>query len=207
MVNPQQEPTVGDRVWVPWGLEDIEGEILDVYPSGLGVRARVRLVEHEEESIVTVPLDTLVKLDTLPTGRERHGSEYERRGNEYEQIVHEALAEALASLDPLAEMFDPRDRGVDAVLRSKNRTLYVQMKSYPPGRKVSSDAVSAAAGLVDRRASALLITNEPLTKEASRRLDILHRNRKPIWHVLWRGPEDNKRLALVTRRALAGSAP
>ena len=182
---------------MPWGMEDIEGEIIDVYVSGLGPRARVRLVQHQDESIVTVPLDTLVRVGASSAGGRV------QKAHEYEQMVRAALSETLDALDPSSKIIEPPDKGVDAAFQSKNRTLFVQVKSYAPGHKVSSDAVAAAAGLVDRRSSALLVTNVPLTIEARRRLEHLHHNRKSIWHVLWRGPDDNTHLATQTRHALS----
>lgn len=60
MVSEYSEPSVGDRVLVPWGLEEILGEVVEIHRTGLGPRAKVRVVEDPDGPTVTVPLDSIV---------------------------------------------------------------------------------------------------------------------------------------------------
>ena len=59
MVSKSGQPRVGDRVLVPWGLDEVLGEIVEVYSTGLGPRVRVRMVDNPDGPTVTLPLDSV----------------------------------------------------------------------------------------------------------------------------------------------------
>jgi primosomal protein N' len=56
-------PGVGDRVRVPWGLDEVDGTVVEVYDSGLGPRVVVRVllegVDPESAETVTLPLSAI----------------------------------------------------------------------------------------------------------------------------------------------------
>lgn len=66
MVSPALPlPQVGQSVLVDWGLDDVKGEVLEVYGSGPLMRVRVKipiLGTHGEELdavVVSLPLDVV----------------------------------------------------------------------------------------------------------------------------------------------------
>ncbi len=60
MVSDDIFPRRGERVLVPWGLEEFLGEVVEVYSTGLGDRAVVRVVgANDLGATVTVPADSL----------------------------------------------------------------------------------------------------------------------------------------------------
>lgn len=58
-------PSIGDRVLVPWGLDEVEAEVVEVYRLGGSVRLRVRVPvlgpngEELDDFVVGIPLAAL----------------------------------------------------------------------------------------------------------------------------------------------------
>lgn len=170
MVNENQVAAVGDRVLVPWGLDEIEGEIVEVYITGLGPRARVRL-DDEDGSTVTVPLDSLL----LHRPRTRTAS-----GLEYERQVGSALRRASTELNLSGSDLSSIDTGADLEFALGKRRLLVQVKNYAGAGRVSTDAILTVAGLADNHTAVLLVADVPLAPTARQRLEQLARGRTRV---------------------------
>ena len=56
---------VGDHVRVPWGLDEVEGDVMAVYGSGLGRRitVAVRIEGADDTFTVTYPEDAVERAD------------------------------------------------------------------------------------------------------------------------------------------------
>ena len=57
----QALPAVGDRVTIPWGLDEVEGEVVAAYSSGRGpyVTVEVCLEGTDEPITVTFPAEAI----------------------------------------------------------------------------------------------------------------------------------------------------
>jgi hypothetical protein len=54
-------PRIGDLVRIPWGFEEVDGEVVDAYDTGLGARVVVQVNvsgsdEYPEYMTVTLPI-------------------------------------------------------------------------------------------------------------------------------------------------------
>lgn len=65
MVSVSATPRIGDRVLVPWGLDQVEADVVEVYRLGGFVRLRVRVPvlgpdgEELDGFVVGIPLKAL----------------------------------------------------------------------------------------------------------------------------------------------------
>ena len=149
---PQQTPTVGDRVGVPWGLDVLEGVIVRTYQSPSGTRAVVSVdvpgADNEPESRrVTLPV-----VDLRPIGE---GDELEAPGswvNEYQfsKALHLALARAVHRLAESGDVeveTEPRlgHQRLDALVRLGDHLVVIEAKTTAH----SSAAVNQLKSYVD----------------------------------------------------------
>ncbi len=74
--NTAQTPTVGDHVKVAWGLDVIDGEVVEIYHVGPQTRVRVRIEtpdsdEDPETVILSLPMSALTQFWELATQPDR----------------------------------------------------------------------------------------------------------------------------------------
>jgi uncharacterized protein len=188
----------GDRVMVPWGFEEVEGEVVDVYPTGLGPRAIVRIdLVSGDETTVTLPIDAL-----LPMGRE--ASAAVGSSSEYEEAVRSALRRTARLLGVAIDDAKRSRTAVDLLLSASDMQVAVTIKHYSSSRQVPSDVIAALSGLTREIHGVLLITNVPLSDLASSRLDDYRHRGVNMQHAHWRNSRDDSRLERVTARAVGG---
>lgn len=142
MVSEQDEPGVGDQVLVPWGFDEVEGEIVEVYSTGLGPRATVRLVGELDGPTVVVPLDSLV---ARTAHRDEPGGAA-ASAREYEGLVDSALRRAAVEFNLVGPRPGAPDTGVDFELSLGKRRLLVEVKHYGGSGRVSTDTVLTITG-------------------------------------------------------------
>lgn len=195
MVNGHWEPVVGDRVLVPWGLDEVEGEVVEVYGTGLGPRVKVRLADDAEGATVTLPLDSLSRVT------ERRDSATAPGGMDYERLVGAALRLAATELNLRVES-TPSDVPADLQFSLGKRRVLVEVKHFAGRGSVSTDTVLTVAGLADRRTAVLLVADVPLAASAKQRLEQLWRGESRVWFVQWRGSADDKALRAAFSRLL-----
>jgi len=190
VVSEQDEPGIGDRVLVPWGLDEVEGEIVEVYSTGLGPRATVRLVGEPDGPTVVVPLDSLVAV----TAHREEPRAAAASAREYERLVGAALRRAAAEFNLVGPHSGVPDTGVDFELSLGKRHLLVEVKHYRGTARVSTDTVLTITGLAKGDAAVLLVANVPLAPSALRRLKQLAQGRTRVGFAQWRGTEDDREL-------------
>lgn len=198
MVSEQDEPGVGDRVLVPWGLDEVEGEIVEVYSTGLGPRATVRLVGEPDGPTVVLPLDSLV-------ARTAHRDEPRgaaASGREYERLVDSALRRAASDLNLVGPRPGAPDTGVDFELSFGKRRLLVEVKHYHGSGLVSTDTVLTVSGLARSDAAVLLVADVPLAPSARHRLQQLSQGRTHVRFARWRDAEDDLELSNAVEKLL-----
>jgi hypothetical protein len=197
MVNESTSPKPGERVLVPWGLEEVLGEVVEVYSTGLGDRAVVRVIDADDsDTTVTVPADSL----TPATGR-KHGAPPRIDRLAFVNQVNAAVMAAAHELGLSPVHHDRLDRGVDAVLSSKKRQVAIQMKHFVEGR-VSSDSIAALTAYASSALPVIIVANVGLTKAAGERLRHNNRFRQTTWFVRWKSDTDYVLLKNAIREAL-----
>ena len=185
MVTERPFPSPGDRVLVPWGLEEVLGEVIEVYPTGLGDRAIVRLIESSDpDATVTVPADTLSRVDGFPSGISPRLDSIA-----FEISVVSALQDITGELSLHLGRRSQPDQEFDAIITDRITEIAVQIK-YLVSRKVSSDTVSALAGYTRHGRTVVLVTNAELTPTAYEHLRRLNINKQLAWFVIFNGPSD-----------------
>jgi hypothetical protein len=197
MVNGDVFPQPGERVLVPWGLEEVLGEVVEVYTTGLGDRAVVRLIDAGDlDTTVTVPADSL----TPATGR-THGLSPRIDQIAFVTEVNTAVINAARELGLSPVHHEQLDRGIDAVLSSRKRQVAIQMKHFT-GARLSSDNIAALTAYASSVLPVIIIANVGLTTAAEERLRHNNRLHRATWFVRWTGDADYVRLKDAIREAL-----
>jgi hypothetical protein len=192
-------PQPGDRVLVLWGLEELLGEVVDVYSTGLGDQAVVSLVDTgDPPSTVTVPADSLRRAGGISPGMSARLDAIA-----YENKVIAAVRRIVSELDIQIATDRGSDSGVDAVLLPTNSTarVAVQCKFFSSGR-VSSDMVAVLVGYAGSVGPMILVTNGDLTSAAAEHWRHSRRRQLPAWYVRWNGPNDDAELASAIGEAI-----
>jgi hypothetical protein len=200
MVTGQPFPAVGDQVLVPWGLEELVGEVLEVYSSGLGDRAVVRLLgTGDPDTTVTVPADSL----TPASGRSM-GTSPRIDAMAFESEVRSALDSAISAIsDVRLSRSDLRhDSGADVIVEAGSRRVAIQIK-YVRSSRIPSDTISAVTGYATTRMPTILVSNAELTSEAFYRLEHVNRRKILVWYVRWAGISDYEALYNAICEAVA----
>jgi hypothetical protein len=192
MVNDDMELRVGDRVLVPWGLDEVEGQITEIYNTGLGPRAQVKLNGDFNDETVVVPLDSL-----QPKGYRRVGNRLS--AEDYEKRVGAALIRLIQRLEVAGRSIPSRDKAADFELKLGSHRVLVEAKYYSSKQRVSTDTVLTVAGLADAKTGALLISNVPLAAAAHERLDRLWNRHTRASFVQWQSQQDDAELLAALR--------
>jgi hypothetical protein len=188
VVDSDSFPRPGDKVLVPWGLEELVGLVVDVYSTGLGDQAVVNLADTgDPPSTVTVPADSLRRAGGISPGMSPRID-----AMAYEHGVIAAIRRIAARLSLQVATSGGWDSGVDAVLlpQSNSQRVAVQVKFFGSGR-VSSDVVAVLVGYAGSVGPMILIANGDLTSAASEHLRHSRRRKLPAWFVRWNGPDDD----------------
>lgn len=197
MVSENTFPRLGERVLVPWGLEEILGEVVEVYSTGLGDKAVVRVLgEADADTTVTVPADILIPATGRARGMSPRINETTFR-NEVTNALHEATYELGVAL---VDQGLP-DRGIDAVITAGRRQAAIQIKYFRINR-LPSDSIAAIAGYASPSRPVTVIANAGLTEDASKRLEHINHPRQIIWFVRWTSHEDYSRLLEAIKQAV-----
>jgi hypothetical protein len=192
-------PQPGDRVLVPWGLEEVLGEVVEVYPTGLGDHAVVRLLGSGDlEATVTIPADSLRRAEGISSGMSPRLDAIA-----YERNVISAINHLITNTGLVLRDADPRDSGADAILTDGRGQLAIQAKFVSSGR-VSSDIILVAAGYASAVRPLILVTNGDLSSGASEQLQHIRRRKIPTWYVRWNSQSDNTELFNVIWSGLKG---
>lgn len=198
----------GDKVIVPWGLDEVAGEVVSSYPTGFGQRLVVRI----EIPGSTVAEDTSI---TLPASAVSHALSNETPAASgswapslhYERSVFNALIRVSPAVPRLSrsEWREVRGGPVDFVARlDMAHRLLVEVK-YRTDRQISEDVIMslAKAGLsYDEDARMLLVTNTSLSPQARAVLAKLGSAAR-IKAVTWRDHEDDS----ILRKCLVDLLP
>jgi hypothetical protein len=183
VVSEQAFPASGDRVLVPWGLEEVMGEVVEVYATGLGDKAVVRLLGFSDSNAtVTVPADSLIRAEGPSGGMSPR--------IEAMQFEHEILSAVQGIAGDIgASMIDQGhlDRGIDAVVNLGTRDVAIQVKYFGSGR-VPSDTISVVAAYARTTFPLILVTNADLTRATLDRWRNINKKKKIVWFVRWSGP-------------------
>lgn len=210
--RPDTQFAPGDRVAVPWGLDVLEGTVVEIHGEGPGRRVvvSVELPDTGGESaaeLVTLPVNVLEHAAEVADDRQPGAwlSSYR-----YEQELRRAL-ESLAqtetglstwSLDHhLADIPDSR---VDFIMDVGAHRLIIEAKAPVSGR-VSEMAVRQILRYLkaSRGAVGLLVTNVDLSPEALTRLQEANREGYDIHAIQWRSQEDTPRLGRAIKELLS----
>jgi hypothetical protein len=197
MVSENIFPRPGERVLVPWGLEEVLGEVIEVYSTGLGDKAVVRVLgESDADTTVTVPADILI-----PAAGRARGVSPRIDEMTFRDEVTGALREATDELH--VALFDQElpDRGIDAVIIAGRGQVAIQIKYFAINR-LPSDSIAAIAGYARSSRPVIVIANAGLTRDASSRLERINHSRQIVWFIRWTGHEDYSRLLRAINQAV-----
>jgi Restriction endonuclease len=220
----QEAFSIGDHVHVPWGLDVVDGVVVNTYGEGDSRQVVVRVLlpdardqaEDGEDITVTLPAQMLEEAEAEAEER-RPGAwlpalRYERR-------LKDALAEILnrqwgdralvQDRESLAQELVEQGRA-DIEVKLPDRTIIVEVKAptsgvVPEGAVTAFIAALAAAQVTSlaQGASGLLVTNGELSKAAEDHLRSAAQEGMTLRAVQWRNPRDNRRLARALDELLA----
>jgi hypothetical protein len=197
VVNDGAELDVGDPVFVPWGLDEVEGEIAEIYSTGLGPRARVSLGGAFSEESVVLPLDSLkprrrMQDHSRPSAKDQN--QLRRMADDYESRLNSALKRTLHDFNMVGPYVPARDTAADFELRWGARRLLVEAKYYRTTGHVPTDTVMTVAGLAGNDTGVLLVSNAGLASATQQRLERLWHLHTHVWFVQWRSQADDQAL-------------
>lgn len=197
MVNEDVSPQPGERVSVPWGLEELVGDVIEIYATGLGDRAVVRVVGGPDPDMtVTVNADSLT-----PVGGNTHGIPAPADVLAFHDRIDDVIKTAVEELG-VALVHDERlDRGVDAVISNESRRIAIQVKYFSRNR-LPSDNVAVLAAYASPELPVIIISNVDLSAAAEERLERNNRMHRTIWFVRWTSSADNIRVKDAIQQAL-----
>lgn len=132
-MSPQQAPSVGDRVGVPWGLDVLEGVVLRTYKAGSSMHA---VVSVEVPGADNEPLSRTVTLPTTDLLPIVEGQQLDAPGSwiyeyQFARAVQEAVARAVSRLSDRAEVeTEPQLGGPrpDVVVRFGDHLIVIEAK-------------------------------------------------------------------------------
>jgi hypothetical protein len=189
-------PEIGDRVVVPWGLDEIDGVVVNKYGSSLSERVvvSIALSEVNETEEIAFPVDAVRLISTenaRSAGSWRSQASYLRN---FADAFRRAIPNAEVELEPLSSSGKRAD--MIATLKGGQRLL-IEAKTSRSGR--SSDVRLAIAQLTaylqleSDRSYGLVVTSFELSDANIRKYSSLVASRN-IWVTFWRGREDDLRL-------------
>jgi hypothetical protein len=216
--------SIGDHVHVPWGLDVVDGVVVNTYGEGDGRQVVVRVLlpdaqdQAEDADDITVTLPAQVLEEAEAEAEERRPGAW-LPALRYERRLRDALAEILnrqwgdralvRDRESLAQELVEQGRA-DIEVKLPDRTIIVEVKVptsgvVPEGAVTAFVAALAAAQVTSlaQGASGLLVTNGELSKAAEDHLRSAAREGMTLRAVQWRNPRDNKRLASALNELLA----
>jgi hypothetical protein len=202
MVKGEIFPRPGERVLVPWGLEEVLGEVVEIYSTGLGDRAVVHLLDSSDpDATVTVPADSLV-----PASGPTRGISTRLDAVGFENRVLEAIRQVARMLE--VKLYERReiDRGIDAIISNKRREVAIQIKYFATNR-LPSDAIATLMAYASPRRPVVVIANAGLTAAAAERLERINRSVQIVWFLRWTNESDISPLLDTIQEALASLGP
>lgn len=202
-----RNPAVGDHVRVPWGLDVLDGVVVQTYSTGSGRRAVVQVSvpgateEDSAATTVTLPVDALEPADWWPDESEPVGGWVAHAS--YERHVADALTRAVSEPSAVRASAERpyADLGYDLVLNTPKGNVVTQIKyaSRPGGLNEAIRRELARLRELAIRASnivgVLFITNAQVTAPTTKLLKELAANDPPVRLVTWRSPKDDEDLA------------
>lgn len=197
MVNEDVSPRPGERVFVPWGLEELLGEVVEVYATGLGDRAVVRVIGGPDPDMtVTVNADSLT-----PASGHSRGMSARVDAFAFQARIDGVIRTAVKELGLSLVHHERLDRGIDAVISSGGRQVAVQIK-YSMQNRLPSDAVAVLTAYASADLPVVIVANVGLSTAASERLKHNNRIHRTIWFVRWTDDIDNIHVKDAIRQAL-----
>lgn len=202
------EPAVGEHVRVPWGLDTLDGTVLETRDTGAGVRVVVRVsvpgagTDNAEDLVLTLPLDALQQGARLA---EIHPAGYWLSASTYEQQVSESIRRIVQQAAPhphILEAHRAQDRGADFVISDDGRRVAIEIKHIASRSRLSLAQVDQLLAVVtENNMPVVLITNADLSTSAAERLRQTDTTGRFHW-VKWRSPADDPTLEYVLTRLL-----
>jgi len=216
--------SIGDHVHVPWGLDVVDGVVVNTYGEGDGRQVVVRVFlpdtqdQADDADDITVTLPAQVLEEAEAEAEERRPGAW-LPTLRYERSLRDALAEILnrqwgdralvRDRESLAQELVEQGRA-DIEVKLPDRTIIVEVKVptsgvVPEGAVTAFVAALAAAQVTSlvQGASGLLVTNGELSKAAEDHLRSAAQEGMTLRAVQWRNPRDNKRLARALTELLA----
>jgi primosomal protein N' len=189
-------PNIGDRVVVPWGLDEIEGIVVNKYGSLLSERVvvSIALSEVDETEEVVFPVDAVRLISTesiRSAGTWRSQASYLRN---FADAFRRAVPNADIELEPLSS--SGRRADMIATLKSGQRLL-IETKTSGSARssavRLAVAQLNAYLQLESDRSYGLVVTSFELPGTVIRKYAPLAASGN-IWVTFWRGREDDSRL-------------
>jgi hypothetical protein len=190
----------GSRVAVPWGLDVLQGTVVDTHGQGPTRRVVVSVDvpdtgEEPGTHLVTYRARDLVAAASVANERQPgawlHAYQYEEQLGRF--LEHILRTEASYwSLDRERDAAEP-ESFADFTLHTGNRRVIIEAKALPPDRSISQNVIDQLLRhlLSSHASAALLVTSNRLSSDASERLQDALRDGLIIRVVQWRSSEDN----------------
>jgi hypothetical protein len=220
-----REPfSIGDHVHVPWGLDVVDGVVVNTYGEAGSRQVVVRVLLPDTQDRADDAEDITVTLPARALEEAEAEAEERRPGSwlpalRYERTLRDALAEILSR--QWGDRASVRDRQFpgqeltesaepDIEVKLPDRTIFVEVKAstsglVPEGAVTALVAALAAAQVTSlaQGASGLLITNGELSEAAEDHLRSAAQGGMSLRAVTWRNPRDNQRLARALNELIA----
>lgn len=203
----------GARVAVPWGLDVLQGTVVDSHGEGAARRVTVSVElpdtgDDPETQLVTYRASDLEAAARV--ANERQPGAW-IQAYKYEEQLSKTLEQftKTASLlnSSLERQIRVADFEADFALDADGRNLVIEAKTLPPNKAISRDTIDKLLALLasSRASGALLVTNRRLSQAASERLQEAINSGFSIRAVHWEPSGDDAELDRAIRELIAAA--
>jgi len=203
---------VGMRVKVPWGLDEVEGEVEAVYGSGPEGKLAIalQLPEADEPEILLLPARLV---EPLNPDEERDPNGHWLEAFRYWEALAESIRSVLESPGAVisSELHLAGGRSDIEVTARDGTRLIIEAKAgknfSESGMRSILDQVRHLSGHLTGRVSALVVLQIPLPDQLTTKFRELSRAEPtiPIEIMTWRGSHDDEELRTRLRRLVGGT--
>jgi hypothetical protein len=198
-------PGAGERVRLPWGLDVVDGRVIDAYDGGSGPRVVVEVMipgvdDGMDLPTVAVPLNSVVPAE--PEQKNARRSSWAQLVTLTRHVTE--VARSVLSEGARVEVNTTRNaEEFDTILVTPYREIFIDVKKTSAQGILSARRIDSFIRRVPPGAAALIVTDGEVGSSA---LSRIRRSRVPVRIVTWRNPADDVSLESAIRELQTAAA-